>query len=231
MGMKHIFIVEDDLLLNKTLAYNLKADGYQITAAACVGEAVPKLQNQNFDLALFDVGLPDGNGLALCQMMKQLHPDTPVIFLTANDQEKDQLRGYEAGAVDYITKPFSILALQRKISALFSMLEASKPDRDFFDDGHLMLDFSGLTAALDNTALTLSPMEYKVLHLFCQNKKQVLTRQQLLERLWDQNEHFVDEHTLTTTISRLRSKIESKGSTYIKTVYGMGYLWTGGEAE
>ena len=96
----------------------------------------------------------------------------------------------------------------------------------------MFLDFSEQTAALDGKVLTLSPMEYKMLNLFRKNPKQVLTRQQLLEKLWDVDERFVDEHTLTTLISRIRSKIEADGGTpYIKTIYGMGYQWTGGEKK
>ena len=160
--------------------------------------------------------------------------------LTASDvlatlrraQESDQIRGYEVGAVDYITKPFVIGALQRKIKAMFAMLEHHKPAKDIYDDGRLFLDFSEQTASLNGKPLTLSPMEYKMLNLFRKNPRQVLTRGQLLEKLWDIDERFVDEHTLTTSISRIRSKIESDGGApYIKTVYGMGYQWTGGEAK
>ena len=154
-----------------------------------------------------------------------------VIFLTANDQECDQIRGYEAGAVDYITKPFSIGALQRKISAMFAMLEHHKLAKDIYDDGRLFLDFSEQTASLNGKPLPLSTMEFKMLNLFCKNPKQVLTRQQLLEKLWDVDEKYVDEHTLTTSISRIRSKIEADGENYIKTVYGMGYQWMGGEKK
>ncbi len=154
-----------------------------------------------------------------------------VIFLTANDQESDQIRGYEVGAVDYITKPFSIGALQRKIRAMFAMLEHHRPAKDIYDDGVLFLDFSEQTASLNGKSLSLSSMEFKMLNLFCKNPKQVLTRGQLLERLWDTEENYVDEHTLTTTVSRIRSKIEADGQAYIKTIYGMGYQWMGGERK
>lgn len=227
--MKHLLIVEDDILLNKTLCYNLISDGFTVTSAKNARTAREQMHASRFDLVLLDVGLPDGNGFTLCQELKALHPDTPVIFLTANDSELDQLRGYEAGAVDYVTKPFSVLALQKKMSAMLLLLAAHKPIHDIFDDGRLLLDFLEQTGTLDGKPLTLSTMEFKVLGLFRKNPKQVLTRAQLLERLWDADEKFVDEHTLTTTISRIRAKIEAGGSCYIKTVYGMGYLWTGGE--
>ena len=229
--MKRILIVEDDNLLNKTLTYNLISDGYNITSALNAKTAADLLTVSEYDLVLLDIHLPDGSGYDLCKFIKPEHPDTMVIFLTANDQESDQIRGYEAGAVDYITKPFSIGALQRKISAMFAMLEHHKPAKDLYDDGRLFLDFSEQTASLNGKPLTLSPMGYKMLYLFCKNPKQVLTRRHLLEKLWDVDENYVDEHTLTTTISRIRSKIETDGKACIKTVYGMGYQWIGGEKK
>ena len=112
------------------------------------------------------------------------------------------------------------------------MLEHHRPAKDIYDDGRLFLDFSEQSATLNGKPINLSSMEYKMLNLFRRNSRQVLTRGQLLEKLWDTDEKFVDEHTLTTSISRIRNKIESDGGTpYIKTVYGMGYQWTGGEAK
>lgn len=229
--MKQILIVEDDALLNKTLTYNLISDGYNVTSSLNAKTAANLLSETEYDLVLLDINLPDGNGYDLCKLIKPEHPDTMVIFLTANDQESDQIRGYEVGAVDYITKPFSIGALQRKISTMFAMLEHQGVSKDIYDDGRLFLDFSEQTAKLNGVSLTLSTMEYKMLNLLRRNPKQVLTRRQLLEKLWDADENFVDEHTLTTTVSRIRSKIEAGGGTYIKTVYGMGYQWTGGEKK
>lgn len=230
--MKKVLIVEDDNFLNKMLSYNLTADGYKTTSALNVRTAREALRLQEFDLVILDINLPDGNGYELCKLIKPQYPDTIVIFLTANDQESDQIRGYEAGAVDYIIKPFVIGALQRKIKAMFSMLEHHKPAKDIYDDGRLFLDFSEQTASLNGKSIALSSMEFRMLNLFRKNPKQVLTRGLLLEKLWDIDEKFVDEHTLTTTISRIRSKIESDGGApYIKTVYGMGYLWTGGEVK
>ena len=229
--MKQILIVEDDALLNKTLAYNMNSDGWKVTSALNARSAANLLAGTAYDLVLLDINLPDGSGYDLCRLIKLEHPETMVIFLTANDQESDQLHGYEAGAVDYITKPFSVAALQRKISAMFAMLERHKPSRDIYDDGRLLIDFSEQSASLDGRPIALTPMEYKMLYLFCQNPKLVLTRQRLLERLWDVDERFVDEHTLTTSISRIRSKIEAEGGSYIKTIYGIGYQWTGGERK
>ncbi len=229
--MKKILLVEDDALLNKTLTYNLISEGYDTVSALNADTAAEALARTEFDLVLLDINLPDGNGYDLCRLIKPENPDTLVIFLTANDQESDQIRGYEAGAVDYITKPFSIEALLRKIRAMFAMLEHRGLTKDFYNDGRLFLDFSEQSSTLNGKPLTLSPMEYKMLHLFCKNPKQILTRRRLLERLWDAEENYVDEHTLTTSISRIRGKIEAEGDTYIKTIYGMGYQWMGGERK
>ena len=226
---RKILIVEDDKLLNKTLVYNLAFEGYDITSALNAKSAEEKIRENDFDLALLDINLPDGSGYDLCRQLKEKDTDILVIFLTANDRESDQLRGYESGAVDYITKPFSIAALQKKISAMFTLLQYNKPIKDIYDDGRLFLDFSAQSARLEGKPISLSAMEFRMLDLFCKNPEQVLTRAQLLEKLWDVDEKFVDEHTLTTSISRIRSKIETGGITYIKTIYGMGYLWMGGK--
>ena len=225
--MKQILVVEDDELLNKTLTYNLSLEGYQLTPVLTYEEAAEKLGAAVYDLVLLDIGLPDGSGLELCRRVKPAHPDTLFIFLTANDQECDQVRGYEAGAVDYITKPFSVLALKKKIRAMFDMLKRRSPDRVLYDDGVLCLDFTGQSAVLGGKPLPLSALEFRMLR---QNPGRVLTRQQLLQKLWDSEERYVDTHTLTTSVSRLRGKIEETGHTYIRTVYGMGYQWMGGEA-
>ncbi len=230
--MKQILIVEDDHFLNKLLTYNLTSDGYQVTSALNTRAAESALHRKDFDLVLLDMNLPDGNGLELCRLIKLQHPDTMIIFLTANDQEQDQLRGYEAGAVDYITKPFALSVLQRKIKAMFAILDHHQPVKDLYDDGRLYLNFSEHTAALNGIPLALSAMEYRMLNLLCKNPKQVLTRGLLLEKLWDAEEKYVDEHTLTTAVSRIRSKIEADGKgPYIRTIYGMGYQWTGGETK
>ncbi|MDE6388309.1 MAG: response regulator transcription factor [Lachnospiraceae bacterium] len=225
--MKKIMIVEDDRLLNKTLTYNLSLEGYDITSVFNARTAAETIRMRQFDMVLLDINLPDGNGYDLCKMIKQEDQHTMIIFLTANDQERDQVRGYEVGAVDYITKPFSIVALQHKIGAMFAMVEHHKPFEDIYDDGRLCLDFSRQTGMLAGKQLVLSALEYRMLALFCNNAGQVLTRRQLLEKLWDAEENYVDEHTLTTTVSRVRGKIEAEGDRYIKTVYGMGYQWMG----
>lgn len=222
-----ILVVEDDRLLNNTLCYNLTTVGYQVDAALTKADAIGQTEKQNYELIVLDVNLPDGNGFDFCREIKERRPDTAVIFLTANDMESDMLKGFELGADDYVTKPFPISVFQKKVSALLSRI-TRQSGGDFYDDGNLLINFSELTAALSGQAVTFTPLEYRLLKVLTSNSKQVLTRGQLLEKLWDAEENYVDEHALTSAISRIRGKIEVNGYQYIKTVYGMGYMWIGG---
>ena len=222
-----ILVVEDDRLLNSTLCYNLTTVGYQVDAALTKADAIGQTEKQNYELIVLDVNLPDGNGFDFCREIKERRPDTAVIFLTANDMESDMLEGFELGADDYVTKPFPISVFQKKVSALLSRI-TRQSGGDFYDDGNLLINFSELTAALSGQAVTFTPLEYRLLKVLTSNSKQVLTRGQLLEKLWDAEENYVDEHALTSAISRIRGKIEVNGYQYIKTVYGMGYMWIGG---
>ena len=226
-GFMRILVVEDDRLLNSTLCYNLTTVGYQVDAALTKADAIGQTEKQNYELIVLDVNLPDGNGLDFCREIKERRPDTAVIFLTANDMESDMLKGFELGADDYVTKPFPISVFQKKVSALLSRI-TKQSGGDFYDDGNLLINFSELTAALSGQAVTFTPLEYRLLKVLTSNSKQVLTRGQLLEKLWDAEENYVDEHALTSAISRIRGKIEVNGYQYIKTVYGMGYMWIGG---
>lgn len=222
-----ILVVEDDRLLNSTLCYNLTTVGYQVDAALTKADAIGQTEKQNYELIVLDVNLPDGNGFDFCREIKERRPDTAVIFLTANDMESDMLKGFELGADDYVTKPFPISVFQKKVSALLSRI-TKHSGGDFYDDGNLLINFSELTAALAGQVVTFTPLEYRLLKVLTSNSKQVLTRGQLLEKLWDAEENYVDEHALTSAISRIRGKIEVNGYQYIKTVYGMGYMWIGG---
>lgn len=222
-----ILVVEDDRLLNSTLCYNLTTVGYQVDAALTKADAIGQTEKQNYELIVLDVNLPDGNGFDFCREIKERRPDTAVIFLTANDMESDMLKGFELGADDYVTKPFPISVFQKKVSALLSRI-TKQFGGDFYDDGNLLINFSELTAAFTGQTVTFTPLEYRLLKVLTSNSKQVLTRGQLLEKLWDAEENYVDEHALTSAISRIRGKIEVNGYQYIKTVYGMGYMWIGG---
>ena len=222
-----ILVVEDDRLLNNTLCYNLSAAGYEVDAALTKSVAERFCRKQEYDLIVLDINLPDGNGFDFCRDIKESHPDTAVIFLTANDMESDMLKGYELGADDYVTKPFPISVFQKKVAALLSRMK-KMAGGDCYNDGNLLIDFAEMTATRDGESISFTPMEYRLLKILIKNPRTVLTRQILLEKLWDIDGNFVDEHALTSTISRIRSKIEKPDHAYIKTVYGMGYMWIGG---
>ena len=228
--MRKILIVEDDTLLNRTLGYNLASDGYEITAAYNHKDAVFHLKETEFDVALLDINLPDGSGLDLCEEIRGRGQHTYIIFITANDKESDMLKGYELGAEDYVTKPFPMSVFQKKLSVVLGRL-AKQSGGDCYEDGALSINFSEMTASLSGKPLVFTPLEYRLLKIMTKNPQNVLTRQVLLEKLWDADGNFVDEHALTAAISRVRNKIETEGRQYIKTVYGMGYMWIGGASK
>ena len=222
-----ILVVEDDRLLNNTLCYNLSAAGYEVDAALTKSAAERLCKKQKYDLIVLDVNLPDGNGFDFCRDMKERHPETAVIFLTANDMERDLLKGYELGADDYVTKPFPTSVFQKKVSALLARIR-KQSGGDCYNDGNLFINFTEMTATQGGENISFTPMEYRLLKVLTKNPQIVLTRQVLLEKLWDIDGNFVDEHALTSAISRVRIKIETEDRQYIKTVYGMGYMWIGG---
>lgn len=222
-----ILVVEDDRLLNNTLCYNLNTAGYTVDSALTKSVASSFLTKQDYDLIVLDVNLPDGNGFDFCREIKERRPDTVIIFLTANDMESDMLKGYELGAEDYVTKPFPMSVFQKKLAVVLGRL-TKQYGGDTYEDGTLTINFSEMSATLSGKSLTFTPLEYRLLKILMKNPQIVLTRQVLLEKLWDADGNFVDEHALTAAISRVRNKIETPDRQYIKTVYGMGYMWIGG---
>ena len=224
-----ILVVEDDLALSAGLCFELDSSGYLTVAAYNCRKAEQLIRTDPFDLVLLDVNLPDGNGFDLCRTIKQAHPDLPVIFLTANDLESDVLKGFDLGAEDYVTKPFQMQILLRRVAARLRRAgsAAAKTPSEQWSDGFLTLDFSALTALRGEEKLPITPNEYKLLRTLTENAGRILTRQILLEKLWDSGGNFIDDHTLTVTMNRLRAKIEDESHVYIQTVRGMGYIWKG----
>ena len=232
--MERILVVEDDLALSTGLCFELDAAGYVTQAAYNCRKAEYLVEQENFSLALLDVNLPDGNGFALCGKIKSLHPELPVIFLTANDLEEDMLNGYDLGAEDYVTKPFRMPILLKKVEVALRRGAAAGGTGEAtgktaegvcYQDDFLQLDFEALTAVRGGEKLSITPNEYKLLRVLVANAGNVVTRRLLLEKLWDCDGNFIDDHTLTVTMNRLRAKIEDEQHGYIKTVRGMGYIW------
>ena len=222
--MKKVLIIEDDMILNSGLCYNLQCEGYLVTPKYNKASAMEILHKEVFDLIILDVNLSDGEGFSICKAVREKH-NTPVIFLTARDLEEDVLRGFEAGADDYITKPFSIKILIQKVQAI--LRRCSVNDGNIYMDSNITIDLNKMIVNKKDTVFQLTATEVRLLKTFLANRSQVLTRKLLLEKLWDCDGNFVDEHTLTVNVNRLRNKIESSDFKYIKTVYGMGYMWIG----
>lgn len=217
--MPTIFLIEDDTALRNGLAFDLAAEGYHILSAENGKTAITFL-GQPVDLVLLDINLPDTDGFRLCREIKK-QKNIPVIFLTCRDLEADELHGFDCGADDYITKPFSMPLLRKRIAAVLKR----NGNSHVYTDGFLDIDFEKHTAYAGEKDISFTPTEYKLLQIFLSNSGNVLTRRMLLENLWDNENNFVDEHTLTVNINRIRSKIETKNHKYIKTVYGIGYIW------
>lgn len=221
--MENILIIEDDEMLNGGLCFNLQRAGLHPVPAYNLRQARAYMKEQEFQMFLLDVNLPDGDGFHFSEEIRS-GSSAPIVFLTAHDMDEDMIRGFEAGADDYITKPFNIRIVLQRIQAILRRCESAKEEQ-VHRCGSLEVDLENRTVSKNGEVLTLTPTEFKLLQVFIRNPGQVLTRQVLLDKLWDQDGNFVDEHTLTINISRLRGKIEDDNNSYIKTVYGMGYQW------
>lgn len=219
--MKRIFLVEDDKEIAKNLTLLLQAEGFAACHAPTQKEAVSMLDGNRFDLALVDISLPDGNGFAVCTEIKQLQ-DIPVIFLTASGDEASVVTGLNIGADDYITKPFRSRELIARIKAA---LRKSGSYASVFDISGLHVDMGNGLVKKAGKEIFLSALEYRLLLVFIGNPKSVITREKLLNELWDAAGEFVNDNTLTVYIKRLREKIEDDPANpkIILTVRGMGY--------
>ena len=227
--MKRIFLVEDEKTIARNLALLLQAEGFAVTHAGSQKEALSMLDSTLFDLALVDISLPDGNGFAVCTEIKQTQ-DIPVIFLTASGDEASVVTGLNIGAEDYITKPFRIQIAMEKIQAVLRRC-GGRHEEPCYSCGNLDIDFEKRIVRKNGELLELTPTEFDLLQFFCKNRRKILTKDILLENIWDNRRRFVSEHTLSLNISRLRNKIADDQFDYIKTIYGMGYRWIGaGEA-
>ena len=222
--MQNILVVEDDHDLNQAICYSLKKSGYGTYGAESAESGRTEFLRNRIDLVLLDVNLPDGEGFSFCRWIKS-RKETPVIYLTARDMEEDVLTGYESGAEDYITKPFSMKILLRKIEVILK--RTASVNRLIFADEYLYIDLNHARVTVKGQECPVTPTECRLLCQFLMNRGQLLTYDLLLERLWDSGGQFVDKHTLAVNVNRLRGKIEDKNHRYISNVYGMGYQWIG----
>ena len=219
--MTKILLVEDDGQIASYLGELLRAEGFDTQIAGSKKEASECLLIQAFDLVLLDVSLPDGNGFSICAEIKREY-EIPVIFLTASGDEYSVVAGLDMGADDYIAKPFRPREL---ISRIRSVLRRCKKEQRILSCGDLKVNVSSATVTKGEKELFLSALEYRLLLLLLQNKGQILTRNQLLEEIWDASGEYVNDNTLSVYMKRLREKIEENPQSprLLHTIRGIGY--------
>lgn len=221
--MEHILIVEDDPALGRGLVLALEGAERACTLASDCAGACKALAASSFDLAIFDINLPDGSGLTLLEETRAAG-GPPVLLLTANDLETDIVTGLTLGADDYITKPFSLAVLRARVdAALRRNSPAPAPAPAVFEQDGFRFDFARLDFTADGRPLQLSQTEQRLLRLLVENRGHTLPRDTLLDRIWTDGAEYVDENALSVTVGRLRRKLGKNAP--IKTVYGVGYTW------
>lgn len=213
-----ILLVEDDVYLREGLCELLLKEDYEPVSACNCKEGRKLFTEDSFDLIMLDVMLPDGNGIDLCTFIRSSGSDVPILFLTACDEEFQIVRGLDAGADDYVTKPFRLLELLSRVRALLRRKTVSVT----YQSGNISVDISNMTVKKDGETLFLTPTEFQILSVLIQNNGVIVTRTALLQRIWDSDGNFIDDNTLSVHISRLRDKI---GAKHITTVRGTGYRW------
>lgn len=222
--MSRLLLLEDDLSLIDGLSYSLKKHGFEIEVARTVSEAGFLWSGGKYDLLILDVSLPDGSGFDVCRKVRHTSK-VPILFLTASDEEVSMIMGLDIGGDDYITKPFKLSVLVSRINALLRRAQNfSTAEIEISSNGITVFPLQG-QAQKGNTMLDLTAAEYRLLCLFMQNPGRILTKEQIMDRLWDNS--YVDDNTLAVYIRRLRTKMEADPGNpkLLVTVRGMGYKW------
>ena len=224
--MKRLFLLEDDLSLMNGLSVAFRKQGFELDVARTLGEAGALWADGKYDLLVLDVSLPDGSGFEFCKKVR-LVSKVPIIFLTASDEEMNIIMGLDIGGDDYITKPFKLGVLVSRINALLRRAEGfNSVDTQLQSNGIQVLLLQGQVFK-NGMPLDLTAAEYKLLCLFMQSPGVVLTKEQILDKLWDHEGNYIDNSTLTVYIRRLRMKVEDNPSDpqMLLTVRRMGYKW------
>ena len=219
--MYNILLIEDDRPLNKAISVYFKKEKFYVLSSFSGQEALDILFQNNIGLIILDINLPDLSGFDLIEQIKIINSNIPILILSACDLDSAILHGFNLGAEDYVTKPFNIEILHKKINVILKR----NTKNTFYKDDHLFFDKNTSKLVIDNKEIKLTPLEFKLLSLFLENQNQIILKETIIEKIWDSNENYVDEHTLLVNISRLRNKIEDDKHHYIKTVYGLGYRW------
>lgn len=226
--MSKILIIEDDSDLREGLAFALELEGYETAQARTLRDARALLEETPWDLLLLDCNLPDGSGFDLVAELRNLGK-VPVFMLTARNTEMDEVKALELGVADYMSKPFSLAVLKARIRRI---VQAQSPSATVTSGG-ITIDRKTAQVYHGEEKINLSKIEYQLLCYLVENREQVLTKEQILARVWDAQGKFVDENTLSVTIRRLRAKIERdpKHPELIRTVHGIGYVWKSEEEK
>ena len=226
--MCKILLLEDDVSLIDGLVYSLERNGFSLDVARTVKDAENYLSKHEYNLLLLDVTLPDGTGFEVCEQVRKIGSDVPIIFLTAADEEINVIRGLDSGGDDYITKPFKLGELCSRINALLRRAGMkTKKDTSVLHAGNITIDLLSSRVLFKNKTLDLTAAEYRLLCLLIRNVNMVVTRNMILDELWDGSGNFVDDNTLSVYIRRLREKVETDPShpEHLMTVRGFGYRW------
>lgn len=210
-------LVEDDAFLRDGLCEMLEKEGYGVTAVSTIFDARSKITD-GFNLFILDVMLPDGNGFDFCTKIRESGNNIPILFLTACDDEIQIVRGLDAGADDYVTKPFKLLELMSRVRALLRR----NVTNNIIQSSDIAVDTSNMTVKKNGEIIFVTKTEFQILSALISNNGIIVTRAMLLQSIWDDNGDFIDDNTLSVHISRLREKI---GAEHIKTVRGVGYRW------
>lgn len=223
MNTYKILIVEDDRGLNRGIALALKEETVEFLSALTLAQAQEIWKNNAVDMVLLDVNLPDGSGYELLKEIRWAS-QIPVLMLTANDLEIDEVTGFRLGADDYITKPFSLMVLRARVERM--RFRIRQTESYGYEDERFQFFYDEMRYLADGQEIVLSKTEQKLLKLFTEHIGQTLTREQLIDTLWTGDRKYVDENALSVTVNRLRRKLEGKGRECpIQTVYGLGYVW------
>jgi DNA-binding response OmpR family regulator len=219
-----ILIVEDEKAMVAGLQFNLEARGYRTSAAYDGEQGCRKAIELHPDLIILDLMLPKRDGYDVCKRLKKDVPDIPIIMLTARSQEADVVLGFELGADDYVTKPFSVLELMARIKTVLKRAHPESNESATLQFGNVVVDVSRHTASKDGTPLTLSPREYDMLNYFAKRRGEVVSRDELLDAVWGYDSSSVSR-TVDTHVAKLRQKIEDspRAPRHIITIHGVGY--------
>lgn len=222
MNQYKLLIIEDDTDLREGLSFSFSGDGYDITEVGSKREGLREIEKGLYDIVLLDCNLPDGTGFELCKEVRN-YSNVPIIMLTARDTELDEIKALELGVNDYLSKPFSLGVLKARMKRILQ----EKVETAKIVTGSLSIDQSSCKVWKRGEEIPLSKLEYRLLLYLIENKNHILSKDQILEKIWDSNGKYVDNNTLSVNISRLRAKIEDDASNpvHIKTVHGIGYIW------